>query len=141
MEITTETVRKFNQLLFESDVNEALGGDSSMRTIFDSLCAEWEATTLDQKVNAFHVFRRHGYSVDDLVLMFQARFAKSVKYEYIMQDMPMAIELLYSHAVAVGDDYVSEGLKSYRSLHQQIAERLGPIAPETNPNWKPKRFL
>ncbi len=139
MIISTETVRAFNKMLFTSEVMEALGNDSSMRTLFDCLCAEWEYTTLDAKVNAFHIFKRHGYSVEDVVEMFQARFAKSAKHDYIMQDMPQAVEQLYNHAVALGDQYVAQGLEPHRPAILRLRERIGD--GKSAPEWKPGNFF
>jgi hypothetical protein len=120
---------------------EALGNDSTMRTMFDCLCAEWEFTTLDEKVNAFHIFKRHGYSVGDVAEMFQARFAKSVKHDYIMQDMPQAVELLYNHAIAVGDAYVKEGLEPHRSAFMRLREKIGQGEVVSDEDWTPKTFF
>jgi nicotinic acid mononucleotide adenylyltransferase len=121
MEITKETISAFNEMLYEdSELMEALGHDLAMRSLLDCLCSEWESTNLDQKLHAFHVFKRHGYSVENVIETFCARFQNSSKRDYIIQDMPHAVETLFNHAIACGDTYVSDGLKLHRPVEKVL---------------------
>lgn len=140
MEITKESVSAFNKMLFEDGFMDVLGGDHAMRSLLDCLCCEWESTTLDQKVHAFHVFKDRGFSVDDVVQMFCARFQNSSKKEYIIQDVPQACEAIYNHAIACGDTYVSEGLKYHRPAGQ-IAASTRPATITEEVDWKPGQFF
>lgn len=77
-----------------------------LRAIFDPCCAEWDWLSIDEKISILRQFMRR-VSFEVIVESYCLSWEKSVKKEYVLQEVPEAICKLAEHLPEAAEYYVA----------------------------------